>query len=302
MFLTIAICTFNRADFLIECVKSIEPQLENHDDVELVIINNNSNDDTENISKNFQKENDKVKYYFCKEQGLSHARNCALDNSTAQWLAFIDDDAYASNDWLENLLRLIHENSYDAFGGVYHPWFKDGKKSWFLESYESNASWVRVKDEGRLKEGYFSGGNSAFKTEWLRDIGGFRSNLGMTGNKVSYGEETHIQRVMALKGAKLGFSHRLVIYHYTPLKKQSIRWRWKRNYISGKLFWDIFEKNRNKKNLKTRVSNEFNRSIDRSIAALKKLHKKNGIKQATYELGCWFIIIGVIHGFFTSND
>lgn len=302
MNLTIAICTFNRAELLNENLKRLVGVLSKYSNVDLVVVDNNSKDKTRSVVAEFMAESELIRYVFCAEQGLSYARNCAIKEAkTSDWLAFVDDDAYIADDWLEQGLRLIATNEYDAFGGVYYPWFRDGKKDWFLPEYESNASWIEVKDEGRLKTGYFSGGNAFYKVEWLKKIDGFPVKLGMNGKVMSYGEETQAQRAMAIQGARLGFSHRLVIHHYTPISKQSLRWRWKRSYISGVLFWDIFHKERTPKLLRFYLKNNLKNCWNSSIKALNHLKGKHGLMRCCYELSCWGGLFGLMRGYFNRK-
>lgn len=300
MKLTIAICTFNRSELLKENLIVLKKIISGYQDVELVIIDNNSTDDTRDVAAQFVTDDRRIRYILCTQQGLSYARNYAIVQSGALWLAFVDDDAYVDDDWLQQGLRLIDANDYDAFGGVYYPWFKDGQKDWFLPAYESNSSWVEVKDEGRLKTGYFSGGNAFYKVEWLNRIGGFPVGLGMNGKTMSYGEETQAQRAMAVQGARLGFSHKLVIYHYTPMSKQSLAWRWKRSYISGVLFWDIFQKERSPALLRFYLKNSLKSCWDNSMEALKHLKYKHGFKRCFYELSCWVGFLGLVRGYFNK--
>ena len=46
MVLSIIICTFNRVDFLKKCIDSILIQISTNDDIEIVLVDNNSNDET----------------------------------------------------------------------------------------------------------------------------------------------------------------------------------------------------------------------------------------------------------------
>lgn len=240
--ITVAICTYNRADFLNNLLKHLLPQIRSYNNVELLIVNNNSSDNTGDVANTYARLYSQVKVHCCHVQGLSYARNLALQEAQGEWIGYLDDDAYPENDWLSQAIRIVNSGEYDAFGGVYYPWYKDGKKKWFEDSFESNSNWIDVKEEGRLRKGYFSGGNCFIKKRELLNVGGFPSSLGMSGKAIGYGEETYVQRLMALKGARLGFSSQLVIYHYTPLSKQTIRWACIRHFKYGESFWRIYQK------------------------------------------------------------
>ncbi len=46
-----------------------------------------------------------ILYVHCPHSNISIARNCCLDNSTGDFLAFLDDDETVSGDWLTRLLE-----------------------------------------------------------------------------------------------------------------------------------------------------------------------------------------------------
>ena len=64
--LSIVICTFNRADLLVDALNSIVAQSGNWDKVELIVIDNNSNDNTREVVKQFEKESRFLKYFPAK--------------------------------------------------------------------------------------------------------------------------------------------------------------------------------------------------------------------------------------------
>jgi glycosyltransferase involved in cell wall biosynthesis len=68
---------------------------------EIIVVDNNSTDNTFNIVKEFKK-NSKVPVKYVKEekQGLSHARNRGIRESKGRHIAFIDDDALADCNWI----------------------------------------------------------------------------------------------------------------------------------------------------------------------------------------------------------
>ena len=105
-------------------------------------------------------------------------------------IAFLDDDARAEPDWLEQALRLFErvEPSPFAVGGPIEPFYLAPKPDWFKDEYEIR-SWG---DEPRfLRTGEtFSGSNMIFTKTALRVHGGFSDRFGMKGERLSVGEET----------------------------------------------------------------------------------------------------------------
>ncbi|HDL7750921.1 TPA: glycosyltransferase family 2 protein [Yersinia enterocolitica] len=88
---TIFTPTFNRAQVLKRCYLSI---LEQHrDDIEWLIIDDGSTDDTANIVKQFQDENKlKIKYIYQNNSGKQAAWNKAVENSNGEYFIGLDSD------------------------------------------------------------------------------------------------------------------------------------------------------------------------------------------------------------------
>lgn len=281
------------------CLEHLLPQIDSQ--FEVLIVDNNSTDDTYNVVVNLQKNNPSIKYVFCATQGLSYARNDAVKNCQSPWLSFLDDDAYPAKDWLKNNISLIESNKYEAFGGVYLPWYYVGKKDWFFTSYESNATFMPKEQEKRLKvnEPYFSGGNCTFKVDLLRDIGGFSAQLGMNGNAMGYGEEVAAQRAIAADGGRLGFSRNMIIYHYVPLRKQTISWAWKKAYKIGRDFWFIWDKPVTLHNFKFYLVKKTKKCFTqtkRCISNWSRTKNNYSWKNALYEMAGWAGLLGLLIG------
>jgi glycosyltransferase involved in cell wall biosynthesis len=131
MKISFAICTYNRLsylqlvteDFLKQC-KELSLGLETQEaavesklgirplEIELLFIDNNSDDGTEEYCKSFIQRFNNVApsvkysaaYIFEKRQGLSHARNAAIEKFTGEYLVFLDDDIRLADSFLLNLL------------------------------------------------------------------------------------------------------------------------------------------------------------------------------------------------------
>lgn len=230
--LSICICTYNRLEFLNTCVDSVLKQINGLEEVELIIINNNSTDETESYCQNLALDNKNIRCFLEKNQGLSHARNRAKKEYHGEWLAFLDDDAYASSDWVNNILNVIENNNFDIFGGPYDPWYKDGKESWYKDIYGSNRMWLPFNKTTRLLDKSVSGGNMIINRNVLEKLS-FDIDKGMNGYNRSYGEETYFQSKAKDLGFKVYFVPDILIFHFVPKSKQCIEYFIERATIQG---------------------------------------------------------------------
>ena len=77
---TVIICTYNRSNNLPNCLKALEDQQNVEElDWEVLVVDNNSSDDTKEVVRNFA-DNSKIKirYVHEKQQGLNYARNLGM--------------------------------------------------------------------------------------------------------------------------------------------------------------------------------------------------------------------------------
>ena len=106
MKISIVIPSYNRGHRIIECLESVVNQ--SYNEKEIILIDNNSSDDTKSIVINKYTE---VKYFFESRQGVGHARNLGIVKSTGDWIHILDsDNKFSSKNSLEHLVSLIKEN------------------------------------------------------------------------------------------------------------------------------------------------------------------------------------------------
>lgn len=104
-FFSIIIPLYNKEIFLKTTLKSVFEQT--FTDYEIVIVNDGSTDKSLEIAKSYQ--NDKIKIFNQKNQGVSVARNLGIEKSTAAYCCFLDADDIWKSNHLESLYNLIQK-------------------------------------------------------------------------------------------------------------------------------------------------------------------------------------------------
>jgi glycosyltransferase involved in cell wall biosynthesis len=225
---------------LAEALQSLAGQTAASSLYEVIVVDNNSTDGTEETASQFAARHPNFRTVKELQQGLSHARNRGWSEASAEWVAYMDDDARASTNFVERLLTIIDSDSFDAFGGVYLPWYRDGRNKWFLDHYASNAD-IQSSTGEMLDNTYFAGGNCAFRKDVLSRADGFSDTVGMSGTRIAYGEETMLIRRLRKLGFRIGFDPDLTIAHYVGANKQTVSWFFKSSYARGRDSWAVFE-------------------------------------------------------------
>ena len=223
MILSIVICTYNRAELLRFCLQSLCEQNSNMQDVEILVINNNSSDNTLEVTDEFKNKLEDFRVVTETNQGLSHARNRGYLEAKGDWVCYLDDDAKAHVDMVTESLNVIKLNAYSCFGGVYLPWYKYGQPKWFKDKYGSNKK-PYDKPTVLLGDSHLSGGIFFVKRNLLNELNGFLTSLGMTGKKVAYGEETELQLRIREKGLETVYIPAIKIDHLVPEYKLHVDW------------------------------------------------------------------------------
>jgi glycosyltransferase involved in cell wall biosynthesis len=231
--ITIAVCTYNRKRILQECLYSLRNQKISQEIFNIIVVDNNSSDGTADFVQNMLMDWTNAKYIFEPIQGLSHARNRALGETKTAWLAFLDDDAKARNNWIETILTTISKNDFDAFGGPYYAWYHFGQPPhWRPDTFDT---YVAEQGYGPLQGAtYIPGGNCAIRVSAARECGGFAQNLGMVGKTCAYGEETALFKTMKASRYRLGYVPHMIIDHCVCLHKYKLVWQIQSLFARGR--------------------------------------------------------------------
>lgn len=106
--ISIIVPIYNGEKYLERCVESIKNQT--HKNIEVILIDDGSNDDSPKICKKYEKNDFRIKYIRQENSGVSVARNRGIKEASGEWLIFVDaDDMIAPN-----MCSLINNNTDDS--------------------------------------------------------------------------------------------------------------------------------------------------------------------------------------------
>lgn len=113
--ISVIIPTYLPKDYLWECLDSLENQTLSKDEFEVILVLNGERGPYEsNIRKKLSKYTFTNKLLYSTPNGVSRARNMGLDHALGQYICFIDDDDWVSDNYLEELLSRANANSIVA--------------------------------------------------------------------------------------------------------------------------------------------------------------------------------------------
>lgn len=221
---SVILCTYNRAANLPACIDHLNAQ-QGIDDIdwEVVVVDNNSTDDTaDTVARLIEQSPLHMRYLFEPTQGLSSARNCGIRGSMGRHVIFIDDDIHAAPGWLRAYADAFAAHDCDAVGGrilVASPlplpkWIQPEMMG-FLGQFDHGDQPLPL--DGRRQHPF--GGNMAFHRRAIERVGDFDPELGRKGegkspDELFKGEETEYFRLFSETGGKVWYAPGAVVTHH----------------------------------------------------------------------------------------
>jgi glucosyl-dolichyl phosphate glucuronosyltransferase len=237
MDISVIICTHNRSELLRKAMHGlarliVPPGLS----WEVLVIDNNSTDDTRVAVEEFQRTGlTETLYVFEGRQGKSFALNSGVAHARGRVLAFTDDDSVVDSEWLSAVSRAFSEAATAGVGGRIVQTWPAGKPAW-LERLERSYPPMDVlvafdlgdaPAECTLKTPPY-GANMAFRRAAFERFGGFRTDLGPRGGgpgRVGGGsEDTEFCRRVIAAGERVLYVPRMVVEHPVEASRATQRY------------------------------------------------------------------------------
>ncbi len=230
---SIIVCTYNRAESLTDTLEALRKQrTESFRNWEVIIVDNNSKDNTRQVVEKAQRDWPELHYAFEEKQGLSHARNHGISCAKGEVILFTDDDVIPESDWLEITLNGLKKYHADACGGFIAPIWETPPPKWLTERFYGFLAvrTERTDDYPIIEPGQAPfGANMAFRKNVFEKVGLFDTNRGRKGKALASGEDGELFERILQAGLKAVFLGQSRVHHKVEsfrLTKQYIR-RWR---------------------------------------------------------------------------
>lgn len=218
--ITIAICTYNRAGYLKDTLKDLAAQTARRDNFEVLVVNNNSNDETSVICDRFTQSNPEIRFREVLEwnQGLSFARNRAVREAKGETIFFIDDDVYLPKDYVEKAVKysLERPNTLSAGGRIWVSFDDEkGQPNWIPDELMPMFGLHDLGEEDLIYpvSNFPRGGNMMVRKTVFDTFGLFDTKLGRTGNELLGSEEKGFFERIRKNGVQLRYWAGLELTH-----------------------------------------------------------------------------------------
>jgi glycosyltransferase involved in cell wall biosynthesis len=228
MNISVILCTYNRCNSLRKALESAaHSTLPESVQWEVLIVDNNSNDQTKAVADDFiGKYPGRFRYLFEPKPGKSNALNSGIQQARGDVLAFMDDDVQVEPSWLQNLTANLHNGSWAGSGGRILPQWTSSPPPWLPSEGRYALAPLVMFDLGLesapLDEAPF-GTNMAFLKTVFEKYGNFRIDLGPRPGSEIRNEDTEFGQRLLQAGEHLRYEPSAVVYHEVPknrLRKQ----------------------------------------------------------------------------------
>jgi glycosyltransferase involved in cell wall biosynthesis len=223
---SVVISTWNRANWLDDCLASLAAQ-QDADPFEVVVVDNASTDATPAVIARWCQRDPRFRGLREERLGLSVGKNAGAGVARGSLLLFTDDDVVAPPGWVQAYRTFFVGRSGELLvaGGHIRPVPADLRPwaPWFRSDYLPDVHELHHGPEGPLRPGsYVWGGNFAVTAEVFARLGPFGEELGLRGDQRGTFEDAEYQdRVRAAGGSiwflpTAGLSHRVRLDWTTP--------------------------------------------------------------------------------------
>ncbi len=188
-----AVCTYERHDLLRQAIGSLVGQTLPQSDYRILVVDNSPPSDRRDHAQQSYSDIANLAYVTVDTPGLSNARNVAARGAASEYIAYLDDDAVAAEDWLEQVLAVFEQfgDAAGIVGGKVEPLWTAPRPAWLSDDMLGSLTVVDLGDVTREKhkDEWIAGANFSVRVEPLLEHGGFDTKLGRTGGNVLLSNE-----------------------------------------------------------------------------------------------------------------
>ncbi|RLC39557.1 MAG: hypothetical protein DRH33_02555 [Candidatus Nealsonbacteria bacterium] len=202
--ISVIIPSYNSGKYLNEAIESVVNQT--YKNLEIIIINDGSSDDTEEIAKKWQQKDERVRYINHKiNRGPAAARNTGIKNAQGEYVAFLDADDVWLPQKIEIQIKKIKELGADLVFSNWYVW--EPEKKIKIRAFESNPVENNRKNllSFLVKKNFGNSSTALIKRLVLEEVGLFDESL-------RFSEDYDLWLRFLLKGMRIAFINEPLIY------------------------------------------------------------------------------------------
>ena len=194
--ISVVVCTYNRAALLEKALRSLFAQKPAGLSYEIVVIDNNSADETPQLVESLKAESPVTLRSFREtRQGNAYARNAGVDQAAGSIVAYIDDDVIADENWVAVMSdAFAREPDVSFVGGKILPVWESDPPSWLTSAHWAPLALLDYGNEplsiaGTSPRGLLTA-NIGIRKAVFDEVGGFLTSLQRVKGGIGSMEDT----------------------------------------------------------------------------------------------------------------
>lgn len=233
-------CTYNRAEHLPKTLMALCEQTLLREDYEIVVVDNNSTDNTAEVCERFVKDYTlkQIRYFKELNQGLSHALNRGIKEARGEYIIYVDDDETIGKKHLERLGEYLnHFDDAELCASPVVPIYEGEEPRWMsvftqrlIGGYFNAGKKVKILS----KSAYPGTGHTIIKRELYAKFGTYNTELGRKGASLMGAEDKDMAFRLIDNNVKCYYFPDIPIYHHIPAYKLTDDFFSKITYSIGK--------------------------------------------------------------------
>jgi len=227
----------NCEGFVEEAIESIMNQDFPHELMEVIFVDDGSEDETLSIIKSHIPKMDmKVKVFHHEWKGLGYSRNVVVDNATGDFILWVDSDMILSGDFISKLVEFMKKNPKIGIAKGKQALQPGGNMLATLETYSRAVARMVDYQSEKARSKSLGTGGSMYRLGAIRQVGGFDENL------KGYGEDQDIEIRVRTNGWSLATTEA----RFSDYERYRLAWRslWRRYWLRGYHTHYFLHKNR----------------------------------------------------------
>lgn len=223
---SVVLPTKNRANFLIEAVRSIFAS--SYQYFELIVVDQTDDDSTQKVLEEFAAES-RLRYCRNEKKGASSSRNLGAALSRGDIIAFTDDDVTVTPDWLQRIVTAFEADPELQFicGKLTAPPFDPN--AGLIPSFDPEES---AASAWQLSTTVGSANFSVRRELMFQRIGGYDESTS-PGTAIGSGEDVNFLMRVIASGAKYKSDSKIEVIHTNGFRAGAVMEKAIRNYQIG---------------------------------------------------------------------
>ncbi len=211
---SVVVPVYNVEKYVAECLESILAQTLS--DIEVIVLNDGSTDNSENIIKKYADQDSRIKLYRHENHGLGPTRNWGITLASGEYLAFVDSDDTIAPDMLKNLYSKAVADGADIVEGEVMLMYDDPVKN-RIRTRLSLVRPVQITNEnkGEIYASYYfpriishNAWDKLYNIKFITD-----NHIWFGDNKKIFAEDNWFQLQAFLALPKISFVDKVVYYY-----------------------------------------------------------------------------------------